>query len=83
MAELINHNSAIIFSAIILLVGAVVMVRRGLETRRVIAYGALVVLVAGAFFMMRPASGTDASATEITTIIGAGYPVLLEFQSQN
>lgn len=83
MAELINHNSAVLFSFVILLVGAIVLIRRGIETRRVAAFGVLVVLVAAAFFSMRPSAGTDSSAAEITTQIGGGIPVLLEFQSQN
>lgn len=83
MGELINHNSAILFSIVILLVGAILMVRRGMETRRVIAFFALLVLVAAAFFTLRPAAGTNASASQITAQIGEGKSVLLEFQSQN
>jgi hypothetical protein len=83
MGELINHNSAILFSIVILLVGAILMVRRGMETRRVVAFLALVVIVAAAFFTLRPPSGTDASASEITAQIGGSKAVLLEFQSQN
>jgi hypothetical protein len=83
MGEIINHNSAILFSIVILLVGAFVMTRRGLETRRVFAFLALVVIIAAAFFTLRPTSSTTASASEITAQIGGGKPVLLEFQSQN
>jgi hypothetical protein len=83
MAELINHNSAILFGMLILAIGVIVLVRRGFETRRVAAFAVLVVLVAAGFFMIRPEAGTDASADEITAQIGAGMPVLLEFQSQN
>jgi hypothetical protein len=83
MGELINHNSAILFSIVILLVGTILMVRRGMETKRVVAFFALVVIVATAFFTLRPPAGTSASASEITSQIGGGKPVLLEFQSQN
>lgn len=83
MAELINYNSAVIFGLVIILVGAFVMIRRGIEPRRVVTFGVLVVLVIGAFFSLRPSVGTDASAGEIRTVIGGGTPVLLEFQSQN
>jgi ABC-type transport system involved in cytochrome bd biosynthesis fused ATPase/permease subunit len=83
MAELINHNSAILFSIVILLVGAFILVRRGTETKRMAAFGILVIIVTAAFFSMRPSAGTDASAAEIIAQIGGGKPVLLEFQSQN
>lgn len=83
MAELINHNSAILFSIVILLVGAFILIRRGIDIRRVAAFGLLVVIVAAAFFSMRPSAGIDSSPAEITAKIGDGKPVLLEFQSQN
>jgi hypothetical protein len=83
VAELINHNSAILFSLLILAIGAIVLVRRGFETRRLVAYAALGVLVAAGFFAVRPQAGTGASIEEITGQIGGGTPVLLEFQSQN
>lgn len=83
MAELIYHNSALLFSLAVLAVGAYMLVRRGLETRRVAAFVVLVALVTAGFFLVRPGAGTSASAAEITAQIGAGTPVLLEFQSRN
>jgi hypothetical protein len=83
MAEFINHNSFILLSVIVLLVAAGIMVRRGVEIKRLVPFGVLVVLIAVAFFTMRPAAGTDASTADITAQIGGGKAVLLEFQSQN
>jgi hypothetical protein len=83
MGELINHNSALLFSALILIIGAVVLIRRGTETKRVLSFAVLSLLVAAGFLALRPEAGTDASTAEINAQIGAGTPVLLEFQSRN
>ena len=83
MAEFINHNSFLLFSAIVILITGGIVVRRGIELKRIIPFGILVVFVTAAFFAMRPTTGTDASAVEVTAQIGGGVPVLLEFQSQN
>lgn len=83
MAEFINHNSFILFSAIVILIAGGIVIRRGIEAKRLVPFAALVIVIASAFFTLKPDAGTDASAAEITAQIGTGKIVLLEFQSQN
>jgi hypothetical protein len=77
----INQHSFTLIAAISFVVLAVILLRDGLQL-----YDALVLLaLAGglllAYQLLKPGSGASKTAEELQSQIGAGKPVLLEFQS--
>lgn len=79
--QTINQYSFFVISGIILLVGAVLVLRRGLTVPRVLGVAGAALLVLGVWFAIRPQQTPDQNAARIEEQIGAGKPVLLEFQS--
>ncbi len=79
----VNHYSFLILAVLILGVAAWRLLRNNPGRREWLLFGALAVVVLGGYYTFRPASGTQSPAADIQAQIGAGNPVLLEFQSQN
>lgn len=80
--KIINPYSFIILAGGIIAILIFFVVSRGLQTT-----GALLALLAGilgliaSFLLLSPRGSAVKDAGQITTAIGAGSPVLLEFQS--
>ena len=54
MAEFINHNSFILFSVIVILIAGGMVLRRGVEIKRLVPFGIFVVFIVAAFFAFKP-----------------------------
>jgi hypothetical protein len=82
MASAFNQYSLLLTAIGILTVAAFFLFRKGLRLQEVIAF---LVIFAGLFvawLALRPTqSPLSSAATEVQSRIGAGKPVLLEFQS--
>ena len=83
MGQFINYNSFLLSVVIIFIGMAVALLRRGRGPRQLAALGAVGLVLVLVYFGMRPAGADSDQSAEIQTQIGAGTPVLLEFQSQN
>lgn len=77
----VNQHSFTLAAAGAFLVLALVSLRRGLKGGDLAALGALLIGLAAAYRLLQPGPSSLASAQEVRTQIGAGTPVLLEFQS--
>ncbi len=77
----LNQHSFTILSLLAFIVLAIILVRDGVKTNDIIALVALGLGLGVAFLLFRPGRSTSDEAQEVLTQIGAGQPVLLEFQS--
>jgi hypothetical protein len=77
----INHNSFVLVAGASTLLLAFFLLRDGIESRDLIAITALALGFTLAFFLLRPGPSTTNEASRVIAQIGAGKPVLLEFQS--
>jgi NADH:ubiquinone oxidoreductase subunit 6 (subunit J) len=77
----INLYSALLLLVVVILFSGFLLLRRGVSLARVAVIVLIgLVLVAGWWFM-RPVQTPHADLAELQGKIGAGKPVLLEFQS--
>lgn len=83
MGLFLNHNSFLLTIILVFLGVAVAILRRGREPRQLAALGVVALVLALVYFGMRPSAADSGQADDIRAQIGAGMPVLLEFQSQN
>ncbi len=81
MAQFINQHSFSLTGVAGLLILAIVLLRDGPKPSDFIALGALAAGLALAFLLLNPGPSTELEAQEVRAQIGAGVPVLLEFQS--
>jgi hypothetical protein len=80
--KIINPYSFIIVALGIIAILVFFAVSRGIQTTGVLlALGAVVIGLIASFLILNPGASTVQDAEQITTAIGAGSPVLLEFQS--
>ncbi|MBN2043470.1 MAG: hypothetical protein JW757_00505 [Anaerolineales bacterium] len=83
MGSFLNQNSFLLLVLILWLTAAGVLLRRDRNRRQIILLGAVTVVLAAGFSLLRPAPVSDVTAAAIKAQIGAGKPVLLQFRSQN
>jgi hypothetical protein len=83
MGGFVNYNSFLLLVVILWIIAAGVLLRKQRGQRQLLQLGALTVVLAAGFFLLRPAPTADDPAAEYKARIGAGTPVLLEFRSQN
>jgi len=76
-----NQHSAIVIGGFVFLGIAFVLLRDGVTTRDGLVLAALLIGLSAAWIFSRPAEGVNAPSATIQSQIGAGPPVLLEFQS--
>ncbi len=79
--QFFNQNSFVVFAVVLWLGLAVFLLRDGVETNDVIALAALAAGLGLAFWFLRPGPSTLDETEQVMARIGAGKPVLLEFQS--
>ena len=81
MGRFVNQHSFSLFAAASLLVLAIYLFRDGVEANDLVAFGALILGLVIAYGFLQPGPSTLSQVTEVQARIGAGQPVLLEFQS--
>ncbi len=81
MPAWINQNSFLLVAAVTLGAAAILLLRDGVRLTDLLALGALALGVWAAQALLRPRAGSPADAHSIRADIGAGLPVLVEFQS--
>lgn len=81
VGRFINHHSFSLFAAASLLLLATYLFRDGIQSSDVVACGALVVGLVIAYAFLQPGPSTLSAVDDVEAKIGAGQPVLLEFQS--
>ena len=77
----INQHSFILAGVGLMMLVAFLLLRDGAKWSDALALAALAGGLALAFFLLRPGKSTLSAGERILARIGAGKPVLLEFQS--
>ena len=77
----INQYSFTIIAVIAIVLLAYFLFRKGFEPSNLTLVGALILGLVLAFLILRPGPSTSQDSEEVLAQIGAGQPVLLEFQS--
>lgn len=78
MPKFINQYSFVIFSALFLVLAGTFLLRGGMTWVRIAIFSVLLLGVVSAWFILRP---RQINGDLVRETIGAGKPVLLEFQS--
>ena len=81
VGRFINHHSLSLFAGASLLLLAVFLFRDGFRASDLVALGALILGLVIAYGFLQPGPSTLSGVAEVEAKIGAGQPVLLEFQS--
>jgi hypothetical protein len=81
MSSLINQQSFIIGAILFLGLCAFVLLRDGPKRRDFFLLAGLALGLAAIWFAVRPTASPEANSEQVRAQIGAGTPVLLEFQS--
>jgi hypothetical protein len=79
--KIINQYSFVLVGVVVWLGLAAFLLRDGVKTTDVIALAALAAGLGLAFWLLRPGPSTLNETEQVMERIGAGKPVLLEFQS--
>lgn len=79
--QIINQYSLILGALIFLLATAFLLLRRGFNLRALISLGVIGLLMVAGWVLIRPTQSENTNPAEVEAQIGAGTPVLLEFQS--
>jgi hypothetical protein len=77
----INQHSYTISAATVLMIVGVIAFRSGVSPRGIFAIGLLILILISAFLLLRPGKSSHDRVAQINSTIGAGKPVLIEFQS--
>ena len=77
----LNQNSFLLVAAVTFVAAAIWLLRDGVRLTDVLALGALALGMWTAQVLLRPRAGSSGDAHTIRAEIGAGLPVLVEFQS--
>jgi cell division protein FtsW (lipid II flippase) len=78
----INRYSFLIVSGVAALLLGFFLFRKRVDSSSLITFGALILGLLLAFFLLRPKSSPSQEVDEILDQIGTGQPVLLQFQSE-
>lgn len=79
--QTINHYSLLIPALVILAVAAYLLLRRSVERRKVLTLVGLLAGMLVVWLIIRPRPTPASNPMELYNQIGAGVPVLVEFQS--
>lgn len=79
--QYVNQHSFVLLSLAALLVLTGVLLHDGVRGSDLVAIAALAVGLGLAFLLLRPGPATETQAERVFAEVGAGKPVLLEFQS--
>jgi hypothetical protein len=81
VASWLNQHSFVAASVALLILVAALLFRDGIRLTDLLALAALAAGVWAAYALLKPGPSTSDRAESIRAEIGAGRPVLLEFQS--
>jgi hypothetical protein len=81
MAAWVNQHSFFLAAVAVWIAVAVLLLRDGFRPMDGVALAALALASWAAYALLRPAAGAAGEAEAVRAQIGAGRPVLLEFQS--
>lgn len=81
MPAWINQNSFVLAAGAAFLVIAIWLLRDGVRWGDLLALGAVALGLWAAHALLRPPAGDSADERAVRAEIGAGLPVLIEFQS--
>jgi hypothetical protein len=77
-----NQYSAVLIAAILLVIAAVILLRRSPKWPQFLAFGVLVFGLVAAWIFLHPSQTSQVkNAAQVQASIGQGTPILLEFQS--
>jgi len=79
--QIINHNSLLILALAILAAVAYLLLRHGFERRNFLILAGLLAGMIVVWMIIRPRATPATNPMELYNQIGAGVPVLVEFQS--
>ena len=74
------YSAPLLFLFVLLLAGGFLM-RRGASLERLLALAVLALGLVAIWYLLRPVQTSPVELAELRSRIGAGRPVLLEFQS--
>jgi len=80
--KFINQHSFFIFTGLLLLTAAFIILRTGITIPRLMLILGLILVMAMLYLVLNPGSSPSREVGQIQSRIGSGTPVLLEFQSQ-
>ena len=81
MSTFINQHSFAIGAILILGICAVIMLRDGPKRRDLLILALLTISLVTIWHALRPTAHPETNAEQVRAQIGAGTPILLEFQS--
>jgi hypothetical protein len=81
MVSLINRYSFVFIGVLVLAVAGYFLLRNGITREGLLLFIGITLGLGAVWFVIRPQKGVSSSSYEIQSQIGAGIPVLLEFQS--
>jgi hypothetical protein len=81
MVQILNQYSFLLIAGLGLVALAFALLRDGVKGSDLIALASLAIGFTAAFALLRPRASTVAGVETVLEQIGAGTPVLLEFQS--
>jgi len=79
--QFINQHSFTLAAVAAVLILAALLLHDGVRVNDLIALGALIVGLAFAYVLFRPAASSSTDSGRIDVLMHTGKPVLLEFQS--
>lgn len=79
--EWINHHSLLIAGLLVMLGAVYWLLRDGVKKRDLALLGSLLVIMVITWFIIRPRPTPASDSAVLQLQIGAGVPVLLQFQS--
>jgi cell division protein FtsW (lipid II flippase) len=77
----INQYSFLIISGVVVIFLGIYLFRKKVDRSNIITFGALILGLLLAFFLLHPKSSPSQEMDEILDQVGSGQPVLLQFQS--
>ena len=81
MSAWVNQHSFLLTVAAVFLITAILLLRDGVKMADVLALAALAIGAWGAPALLKPGPSTLTEADAIRAQVGAGRPVVVEFQS--
>lgn len=81
VGRFVNQHSFSLFAAASIVALAIYLFRDGIEAGDFVAFGALILGLVIAYGLLQPGPSSLAQVGQVEAKIGAGQPVLLEFQS--
>ena len=79
--QIVNQYSLLLGALIFFSLAAFLLLRRGVNLRALLSLGLVSLVMVVGWVLIRPTQSEETNPAEVEAQIGAGTPVLLEFQS--